>query len=150
MDPVTLLVSTLALGATAALKDTAGTAIKDAYAGLKSLIEKKFGPQPAVDALEQKPASVKKREAAEEDLVSAAANEDVVHAADNLAKIIQRDDPKVSEIVGISIDDVVAGFLDIDGVCSSGSGVVVHNSKFDGGGISIKNVVAGSEDQSHP
>lgn len=149
MDPVTLLVSTLALGATAALRETAGDAVKDAYAGLKSLIVKKFGSQPALDALEHKPESVKKREAAEEDLVEAAADKDVVQAADKLAKVIKRDDPKVSEIVGISIDDVVAKFLDIDTVRSSGPAVRVHKGIFVEG-VSIKNVVAGSEDPSRP
>ena len=43
MDPVSLILGALAAGAGAALKDTAGQAVKDAYAGLKSLIIKKWG-----------------------------------------------------------------------------------------------------------
>jgi pectate lyase len=43
MDPVTLIVSALTAGATAALQETAGTAIKDAYQGLAGLVKKKFG-----------------------------------------------------------------------------------------------------------
>jgi len=43
MDPVTLIVSALTAGATAALQETAGTAIKDAYQGLAGLVRKKFG-----------------------------------------------------------------------------------------------------------
>ena len=149
MDPVTLLVSTLALGATAALKDTAGEAVKDGYAGLKSLIVKKFGPKPAVDALEQKPESANKRESAAEDLADAAVDEEVVAAAADLAKAVQRHDPMMGAIFGISIDDVVAQFLDVDGVRSSASGVLVNKSKFKGG-LTIKNVVAGSDDPSRP
>ena len=42
MDPITLILSALAAGATAAAKDTAGTAIKDAYQGLKALLQRHF------------------------------------------------------------------------------------------------------------
>jgi hypothetical protein len=42
MDPVTLIISTLTAGAVAALQETAGTAIKDAYQGLTTLIKMKF------------------------------------------------------------------------------------------------------------
>lgn len=42
MDPVTLIVAALVAGASAGLKDTATVAIKDAYAGLKSLIRHRF------------------------------------------------------------------------------------------------------------
>ena len=43
MDPVTLIVSALTAGATVALQETAGTAVKDAYQGLAGLVRKKFG-----------------------------------------------------------------------------------------------------------
>lgn len=42
MEPVTLITGAIAAGATAALKDTASAAVKDAYSGLKSLIKKRF------------------------------------------------------------------------------------------------------------
>ena len=47
MDPVSLIVAALAAGASAALKDTATEAIKDAYNGLKSLLKRKLGNEPA-------------------------------------------------------------------------------------------------------
>jgi disulfide oxidoreductase YuzD len=37
-----LILAALIAGATAATKDTAGVAVKDAYEGLKALIKKKF------------------------------------------------------------------------------------------------------------
>ena len=149
MEPVTLLVSTLALGAAAALKETAGEAVRDAYSALKTLIVKKFGPQPAIDSLERTPGSAKKREAAEEDLATAADDDAVIKVAEDLANVVKRDDPKVGEIVGVSIDDVVAKFLDIEGIRSSGSGVLVQSSKFQEG-VTIKDVVADSVDPSRP
>jgi hypothetical protein len=42
MDPISLIITALSAGAIAAAKDTAGTAVKDAYLGLKTLIKKKF------------------------------------------------------------------------------------------------------------
>ncbi len=43
MDPVTLIVAALVIGAAAGLQDTATAAVKDAYSGLKSLIRSRFG-----------------------------------------------------------------------------------------------------------
>ncbi|WP_244919135.1 CHAT domain-containing protein [Nostoc commune] len=45
MDSISLIVAALGTGALAATKDTAGTAVKDAYQGLKTLIKKKFAEQ---------------------------------------------------------------------------------------------------------
>jgi hypothetical protein len=43
MDPITLILTALAAGAGAGVKDTASSAITDAYNGLKTLIQRKFG-----------------------------------------------------------------------------------------------------------
>jgi hypothetical protein len=42
MDPVSLIVAALIAGAMAGTKEVAGTAIKEAYNGLKDLIKRKF------------------------------------------------------------------------------------------------------------
>jgi hypothetical protein len=42
MEPISMIIAALGAGAIAATKDTAGTAIKDAYQGLKTLIKEKF------------------------------------------------------------------------------------------------------------
>ncbi|OBQ15482.1 hypothetical protein [Anabaena sp. AL93] len=46
MDPISLIIAALSAGAIAAAKDIAGTAVKDAYQGLKTLIKKKFESEP--------------------------------------------------------------------------------------------------------
>jgi hypothetical protein len=51
MDPLTLIVAALGAGATAAAKDTASQAIKDAYAGLKSMIQKHFANKPETEII---------------------------------------------------------------------------------------------------
>jgi hypothetical protein len=59
MDPVTLIVTALVAGAAAGLKDTASSAIKDAYNGLKGLVRRKLAPRPGgelvLDRHEQDP-----------------------------------------------------------------------------------------------
>jgi hypothetical protein len=59
MDPISLILAALAAGATAAVKDTAGEAVKDAYAGLRALVRRRFGgdgkAEAALDAAEQQP-----------------------------------------------------------------------------------------------
>ena len=46
MDPITLIVTALAAGATQALQDTTSAMVKDAYARLKALLRKRLGGDP--------------------------------------------------------------------------------------------------------
>jgi hypothetical protein len=59
MDPISLIVAALAAGASAAVKDTAGQAVKDAYSGLKALVKRKLGSsqmaQEVIERHEQAP-----------------------------------------------------------------------------------------------
>src|SRR5258708_30059339 len=49
MDPVSMVLAALAAGATAAVQDTAWQAVKDAYAGLKALVKKRFEKKPQAE-----------------------------------------------------------------------------------------------------
>jgi hypothetical protein len=49
MDPITLIVTALAAGATAAVKDVSGEAIKDAYQGLKRLVRRRLAGDTAAE-----------------------------------------------------------------------------------------------------
>ena len=63
MEPIALILTALAAGATAAAKDTAGTAVKDAYNGLKHLLKKKFeGDALAQAVVDAKPEDIDKAE----------------------------------------------------------------------------------------
>lgn len=46
MDPITLIASALAAGAGLGVSDTASSAVKDAYAGLKALVRKRLAGRP--------------------------------------------------------------------------------------------------------
>jgi hypothetical protein len=50
MDPLTLLLTALTAGLAASVKDTASEAVKDAYTGLKTLIQRKFEGKPKAQA----------------------------------------------------------------------------------------------------
>jgi hypothetical protein len=49
MEPVTAIIGAIAAGATAAAKDTASQAVKDAYSGVKSLILEHFSNKNKTD-----------------------------------------------------------------------------------------------------
>jgi hypothetical protein len=46
MDPITLIVTALAAGAALGLTDTASSAVKDSYAGLKALVRRRLAGRP--------------------------------------------------------------------------------------------------------
>jgi hypothetical protein len=59
MDPITLIVAALVAGATTSAQATAGDAVKDAYDGLKALIQRRFRGRPEAEVVlakhEEKP-----------------------------------------------------------------------------------------------
>jgi hypothetical protein len=50
MDPISLIVTALVAGASAALKDTTSSIVKDAYAGLKALVMRRFSGNPKAES----------------------------------------------------------------------------------------------------
>jgi hypothetical protein len=51
VDPITVVISALAAGAAAALNETAGQVVRDAYSSLRSLLKRKLGGAPGADAI---------------------------------------------------------------------------------------------------
>lgn len=97
MEPITTTILTaLAAGAAAAGKDTASTAIKDAYQGLKALIQRRFAGKPHADVVltehEKEPDTWKKP--MEKVLTESEADKDeeIVLRAQELLKLLT--DPK--------------------------------------------------------
>jgi len=93
MDPVSLIVSALAAGATAALKETASQAAKDAYAKLKALIQKRFAGKPEAEmALVQHERKPEVWEAPLKDALAETGtdkDEAILQAAEMLLKLVQ-------------------------------------------------------------
>jgi hypothetical protein len=51
MDPITLIATALAAGAALGITDSASSAVKDAYAGLKALVKKRLAGRPDAEAV---------------------------------------------------------------------------------------------------
>jgi hypothetical protein len=93
MEPITTTILTaLAAGASAAAKDMAGSAIKDAYQGLKKAIQRRLAGQPNADLVlaehEKRPEVWNKP--MEEALIQAGADSDqeIVHQAQAVLKLL--------------------------------------------------------------
>jgi len=143
MDPATLIVSAVATGAVAALKDTASQAVKDAYAALRSILQHRYG-EVDVSPLEAKPASAVKRASLAEDLgeTEAPSDRELLGKAQELLDAVELSDPDAAAAVGVDLRQVRAAFVTIDQISTTGSGVVVRDSEFSGG-IDIRRIEAG-------
>jgi hypothetical protein len=142
VDPVTLIVSAVALGAVAGLKDAAAEAVKDAYAGLKRLLAR-HGVD--VSGVERKPGSATQQEALKETLsdASAATDVEVLEAAQRLAELVKQHDAAVAPAVGVDLEGVITeGALRIREVHASGTGVRAYNVRASGD-IDISGIRAG-------
>ena len=88
MDPVSLIVTALATGAAAAVKDTAGQAVKETYSALKAALTRKLGSRPMaqeiVERHEGAPDVWEKPLAAELDSAGVADDENLVRLAQQL------------------------------------------------------------------
>ncbi|MEH2222669.1 hypothetical protein [Nostoc sp.] len=109
MEPISLIIAALGAGAIAAAKDTAGTAVKDAYQGLKALIKKKLEGdvlgQAMVDA---KPEEIKQAEGLLKDKITkAGADRDaaIIQAAQELLNQV-KEQPGGQEIITQNISNV--------------------------------------------
>jgi hypothetical protein len=158
MDPITLVVTAIALGASAGLKDTATQAVKDAYAGLKTLLAKRSVD---VSAVERKPDSDAQKAALAETLgdVEGAVDDALLAAARAVTEAVADHEPDAAASIGVDLQGVRAAFLRVASVDATGAGVRVQDADFSGG-IDIGHVRAGvprsagpvgpPDDVSHP
>ena len=88
MDPISLIVTALATGAAAAVKDTAGQAVKDVYSSLKAALTQKLGSSPVaqevVERHEESPEIWEKPLAAELEKAGVANDAEVIRLAEEL------------------------------------------------------------------
>jgi hypothetical protein len=96
MDPITIIATAVVAGAAAASKDVAAQAVRDAYAGLKALIVRRFGGEAdvedAVQGVEKKPESDAREAVLKEELEGAGADQDaeVLKQAQALLELLEK------------------------------------------------------------
>jgi hypothetical protein len=152
MEPITAIVTALALGAAAGLKGTTEQMIKDGYTTLKTVIKSKFPQASAsVDQLDRAPDSKARRAVVEEDLTKEGAGHsaEVLQEAKALLDVIAQRAPTTAEVIGVSLTEITGASLRIADVLSSGSGVKVDGADI-GGDITIQGVRAGQQGGRHP
>lgn len=138
MEPITAIVTAIALGAAEAVSPLAKQAVLDLYAGLKKLIQDKYqNANSSLEALEKKPESASKRESLQEDLQgSNAANDaELLKQSQALLKAIEEHAPQVAQAIGIKLEDVIAANLRLQEMIVIGeqaAGVDIKHSKFSG------------------
>ncbi|MBC7249312.1 MAG: hypothetical protein H5T62_03435 [Anaerolineae bacterium] len=138
MDPLTVIISALAAGATAAAKDVVAQAVKDGYAGLKALIVRKFGRKGDVEAalagVEKKPDSEARQAVLKEELETAGAAQDaeVVRQAQALLELLKQH----GLVSGPSYQATLKG----SGAIAQGEGAVAAGA----GGVAVGGSVTGS------
>ena len=143
MAPLSSIVTALAAGAAAGLKPAVEQAVKEGYASLKALIQRKYA-RINVDVLEQNPTSESRRAVIKEDLasVNAAADEELLRTAKALLDALQQHARDTEGATGVDLHDIKAAALTIEDVMATGTGVKATQVDV-GGDITIKGVRAG-------
>jgi hypothetical protein len=142
VDPITLVVTAVALGAAAGLTDTATQAVKDAYAELKILLARR---QVDVSGVERKPDSDIQRAALVETLTYTGdvdVDVEMVAAARAVTEAVAAGALASARAIGVDLERIRAEFLRIASVEAAGTGVRVQDGEFTGA-IDIGQVRAG-------
>ncbi len=133
MDPITIIVSSLALGIAAGIKPTAEQAIKDAYQGLKELLQKRY--EISLENWEKKPESNAQKAAISEALAENKVGEDaeVVEKAGILAETVEKSSPEIAQTIGVNLIGVKAGIATFRNIRASHDsiGVKAEGGTFD-------------------
>lgn len=151
MDPVTIIVSALVLGAAAGLRPTAEQAVKDSYEALKRLIRDRYQrAQPAVEMVEQDPEEEAFREAARKALAREGAGEDeaLLRQANEVIQTVDAHARQTAAAVNINLSELkVQANLRISGLSAAGEGgrvdVTIERTET-GGDLEVSDIHAGN------
>jgi len=144
MDPMTAIISAIIAGATSALKPTAEQAVKDAYQGLKALINYKW-EKLDISTIEAKPDSDARKAVLQEDLVDVGAQNDqeLLSAAQNLLSVLSQKDPDALLSIGVKLENIdVKGNVRITDAHGDNAGVAINKATI-GEDLDISGVTSG-------
>jgi len=155
MDPVTLIVAAIALGASDGVRETTKTAIADGYAAIKRRISDRFGSVSIeVEGLEREPDEELRRQLLAKKLgqVGADGDSELVALSQALLAAVEQDAPELPATIGVMIRraSVGGGIEVVDVAVDGGSGVLAEDVAA-GGDLSIRGVAArGPQEPPHP
>jgi len=140
---ISVIVSVLALGAAAGLKESVAQGVKDAYSNLKALIRRKYAPVSLLQ-LEAKPESKARRDIVEEELIAARAqnDEELLQHVKAMLDALEQQTPETGAAIGVDLEEVKGAALRIANVGTEVAGVRVRQSEFSGN-VSITGIRVG-------
>lgn len=143
MEPATIIVTALALGAATGMKSVAEQAVKDAYQGLKNLIKTKY-PDVGVERLEKKPDSKNQQSAIEEEIADLGADKDpdILQKAEVILEAAKNLPIENLPAIGVDLEKIKGAALKIKDIMATGTGVKIREAEIQGE-ISIEDVRAG-------
>jgi hypothetical protein len=136
MEPViTTIIAAIVAGATAAAKDVATSAIKDAYAGLKRLIRDRYKrAAPFVEAVEADPTSEPEHQVLAKQLsqTEATADHDLKEYAQQVLKAVEalREQPRATALFDFDVLRA-AGNVELEDIHSIGSVLRAKEATFE-------------------
>ena len=141
MDPVTLVVTAVALGASAGMTETASSVIKDAYTGLKRLLTQR---QVDPSGVERRPDSKAQKDALQETLADTpgAVDQELLAAAQQVTDAVADHHPDAAAAIGVDLRNVQAEFIRVQSITSTGTGFRGDDLTVQGG-VDLGNVRAG-------
>ncbi|WP_406238510.1 hypothetical protein [Nocardia sp. NBC_01009] len=147
---MTMVVAAIAAGAAAGVNETTKRLVADAFQVVKKLISGRY-QSADVAVVEHDPSSGARRAVLAQELSKAGAGEDeeLLAAARRLLVVVHQHVPQVEQIVGVWLQEVRAGELEITDIASTGSGVIGTDVAV-GGAMKISGVRAGGQEPPHP
>lgn len=149
MDPITAIVTALALGAAEGLKPTATQAIKDLYSGLKHMIQQKYAvANNSLEALEKMPNSENERSSLQKELSNTNVQQDtqLLQRAQALISKIEEHSPHAAQDIGVTFEYIKAANMRLKEISVSGENSAVSvrhielSGDFDATGIKADTV----------
>ncbi|WP_067460074.1 hypothetical protein [Nocardia alba] len=113
------------------MTETAKLAVGDAYKKVKELLERRYSSVD-VEIVEARPQALKRQEVLAEELEAAGAGADTELAAavQVLLGVIEQHSPQAAELVGVRLERVEAGQIEVRGIRAAGaSGVIAKDVK---------------------
>ena len=155
MDPLTLVVVAVALGASEGARETAKNVVTDSYAALKQYITRRYASVTAdLEGVESEPEEELRRQllAKKLDQAGAAGDQDLQQLAQVVVDEVAEHAPGAAAIVGVQLTRVaVGGHVTITDVSVEGGSGVTAEDVSVGGNLTIGGVNARSgQEPPHP